>query len=282
MTIIDNLSTGRRENINPKAKFIEMDIKDEGIKELFAAENFDAINHQAAQIDVRTSVRDPRYDAEINILGSINLYQAAMESGVKKVVFASTGGAIYGEQEYFPADEDHPTRPCSPYGIAKLVNEKYLYYYREVFGLEYTILRYANVYGPRQNHRGEAGVVAIFVNKMLDGEQPVINGDGLNKRDYVFVGDVVRANLIAIEDECKGIYNVGTSLETDVNFIFRKLKELTGSNCDEVHGPAKAGEQRRSLVSYDKLNREFGWEPQVDFGKGMEETVEYFKGLREK
>ncbi|MBI5325183.1 MAG: NAD-dependent epimerase/dehydratase family protein [Ignavibacteriae bacterium] len=205
--IIDNFSSGRKENVNHKATLIEMDINDEKVDELFKIEKFDIINHHAAQMDVRFSVDNPRFDATTNILGSLNLYESAKKYGVKKVIFASTGGAVYGEQDYFPADENHPTSPCSPYGIAKLANEKYLFYYKQIFGMEHVIFRYVNVYGPRQNPHGEAGVVAIFINKMLSGNQPVINGDGLNTRDYVFVEDVVKANLLALKSNVSGIYN---------------------------------------------------------------------------
>ncbi len=282
VVIIDNLSTGRLENLNPKAKFIQKDINDISIDQIFKEEKFDIINHQAAQIDVRISVDDPRLDAETNVLGSLNLYEAAKKHGVKKIIVASSGGAIYGDQEYFPADENHPTNPCSPYGIAKLVNEKYLYYYQYVYGIKFVALRYGNVYGPRQNHRGEAGVVAIFANKMLDGEQPVINGDGKNTRDYVFVGDVVKANVAALNKNASGPYNVGTAIETDVNFIFNILNESLGSGCKEIHGPAKDGEQRRSVISYARLKNEFNWSPDVDFADGLKITADYFKGIREK
>ncbi|MGA2297164.1 MAG: NAD-dependent epimerase/dehydratase family protein [FCB group bacterium] len=275
--IIDNFSTGKRENLNPKAKLIEMDITDEKVKDIFKKEKFDLLNHHAAQMDVRFSVNNPIFDARTNIIGGINLYESAKATGVKKVIFSSTGGAIYGEQDYFPADEEHPLRPCSPYGIAKLSNEKYLFYYKEVYGIDYVCLRYANVYGPRQNPHGEAGVVAIFTNKMLSGEQPVINGDGLNTRDYVFVADVVRANLLALENNVSGIYNVATSIENDVNYIFRKLKQFTNSDCKEIHGEAKSGEQRRSVCSYKKISESHGWKPTVSFDDGLEKTVEFFR-----
>jgi len=189
--ILDNLSTGFEKNINPKAKFINADITSLSIFEIFSKEKFDVVNHHAAQIDVRKSVADPIFDANTNILGTINLLQACTKTGVKKFMFASTGGAVYGEQEYFPADENHPTNPVSPYGITKLTIEKYLYFYKNEYGLNYTILRYANVYGPRQNPFGEAGVVAIFASKLLKNENPVINGEGKQTRDYVFVEDVV-------------------------------------------------------------------------------------------
>jgi len=277
VVVLDNLSTGVEENINTNAKFIQIDINDNKIDKIFKEEKFDVVNHHAAQIDVRISVNNPRLDANINILGSLNLYEAAKKHGVKKIIFASTGGAIYGEQDYFPADENHPLRPCSPYGIAKLVNEKYLYYYKEVFGINHTILRYGNIYGPRQNPLGEAGVVAIFINKMLNNQQAVINGDGKNTRDYVFVNDIVRGNLLALKDNVNGIYNLSTAVEHDVNYIFRKLKELIGVDMKEVHGEAKKGEQIRSVVSYQKIKNEHGWEPLTSLDEGLKLTVDYFK-----
>jgi len=209
VVVVDNLSSGSIENLNPKAKFYEMDIRDSDIEDLFKNEKPDVVNHHAAQMDVRKSVEDPIYDADVNIIGSLNLLQNCIKYGVKKFIFASTGGAIYGEQDYFPADEEHPTRPLSPYGVAKLTVEKYLYFYKEVHGLNYVVLRYANIYGPRQNPHGEAGVVAIFTSKMLKGEQPVINGDGFQTRDYTFVGDVVRANVLALSYEKSDVFNIG-------------------------------------------------------------------------
>lgn len=277
VVILDNLSTGKMENVNPKAKFYQIDLLDEGLEKILKEEQFDIINHHAAQIDVRYSVANPQFDAKTNIVGSLNLYEAAKNSGVKKIIFASTGGAIYGEQDYFPADENHPTRPCSPYGIAKLANEHYLFYYKTEYNLDYVCVRYTNVYGPRQNPHGEAGVVAIFINKMLKGEQPLINGNGFNQRDYVFVKDVVKANVIALKDEAQGIYNVCTGIETNVNQIFNKLKELSGSDCYEMHGDAKPGEQKRSICTYKKINDKFGWKPQYDLVEGLKLTVEFFK-----
>ncbi len=277
VVIIDNLSTGKSENLNPAAKFYKMDITDEKILELFKQEKFDIINHQAAQIDVRISVDEPCFDAQTNIIGSLNLYESAKKTGVKKIIFASSGGAIYGEQINFPATEDDPTEPISPYGIAKLINEKYLYYYESVHNVDYVCLRYANVYGPRQNYLGEAGVVAIFINKMLTGQQAIINGDGLNTRDYIYVSDVVEANSIALMDYCSGIYNIGTAIEHNVNFIFKKLKELTKSDCIEFHSEAKAGEQRRSVISYQKIKDKFNWQPEIDLETGLAMTVDYFK-----
>lgn len=277
VVVIDNLITGFKENINPKAKFIEMDIKDSRLEELFQSEKFEIVNHHAAQMDIRISVNNPIFDAQTNIIGGINIYEAARKSGVKKIIFASTGGAIYGEQSYFPADEEHPTNPCSPYGISKLTNEKYLYYYKNEYNIDYAILRYGNVFGPRQSYKGEAGVVAIFVNKILSGEQSVINGDGLNTRDYVYIEDVVNANLFALNDNFHGIYNVSTGKETDVNTIFDLIVKISGSNCKEYHGPAKPGEQRRSVCSYDKIQNDFNWSPKTKLDDGLKKTFDYFK-----
>ena len=197
VVILDNFSSGKIENCNPKARIITMDITAEAINNLFEKERFDVLNHHAAQMDVRVSVNDPQFDASTNILGGLNLYEAAKKNGVKKIIFASSGGTVYGEQQEFPASEDHPKQPLSPYGISKLANEHYLYYYKQEYGISSVILRYANIYGPRQNPHGEAGVVAIFTNKLLAGQEPVINGDGLQTRDYVFVSDVVQANIHA-------------------------------------------------------------------------------------
>ncbi|MGA7836772.1 MAG: NAD-dependent epimerase/dehydratase family protein, partial [Ignavibacteriaceae bacterium] len=247
--IIDNLSTGFEKNINPKANFIKADICDKNLSQLFEKEKFDIVNHHAAQMDVRRSVADPAFDANTNIIGTINLLQNCVNTGVNKFMFASTGGAVYGEQDYFPADEKHPTSPLSPYGISKLAVEKYLYFYNAQYKLNYSILRYANIYGPRQNPFGEAGVIAIFTTKLLNKEQPVINGNGEQTRDYVFVGDVVKANLLALTDGNTDIYNVGTGLETNVNEIFNKLNSIIGNGQQEKHGPAVAGEQMRSVIT---------------------------------
>lgn len=277
VTIIDDLSMGRTENVNPKAKFYLMDIRAEEIEKMFEIEKFDVICHQAAQMDVRKSVDDPLFDARVNILGTLNLLQTCIRFNVKKVLFASTGGAVYGDQEVFPCDENHPTRPVSPYGIGKLTVEKYLFYYHLEYGLKYVILRYSNVYGPRQNPLGEAGVIAIFTHKFLTRNQPIINGDGNQTRDYVFVGDVVQANLKALEFNGNEILNVGTGIETDVNQIFHLINENTGGKTKEVHGPAKPGEQRRSVISYEKAEQILGWKPEVNLEEGLRKTVNYFK-----
>jgi UDP-glucose 4-epimerase len=278
VSVIDNLSTGRKENLNPQARFHELDIRDApAVKRLFAEGGFDVVNHHAAQMDVRRSVADPVFDASVNILGVLTLLESAVASGVRRVIFASSGGAIYGEQDFFPADESHPTRPISPYGVAKLATEQYLYYYRTVHGLGSVCLRYANVFGPRQNPEGEAGVVAIFASRMLKKEQPVINGDGTQTRDYVYVADVVRANVLALGYKGSGIFNVGTGVETDVNRLFNSLRSATGAACQERHAEAKLGEQMRSVLDNSWIRKELGWAPAVSLDEGIAATVEFFR-----
>ena len=277
VVIVDNLSGGVLENINPKAKFYQLDVRSEKLEDVFQKEKIDVVNHLAAQMDVRRSVDDPKFDASVNVLGGLNLFESARKHRVKKIIFSSTGGAIYGEQDYFPADEAHPMRPLSPYGITKLCTEKYLFFYKAVYGIDHVILRYANVYGPRQNPHGEAGVVAIFCNKMLKGEKPFINGDGKQTRDYTFVSDVVKANLLALKLDKSAIYNVGTSIESDVNKLFYELRNHLNPSCPEQHAPAKAGEQQRSVISFKKIEQELGWHPTVQLDEGLRLTAEYFK-----
>lgn len=277
VVIVDNLSMGRMENVNPRAKFVKMNIQDAEIVELFEKEKFDVVNHHAAQMDVRLSVADPIFDANNNILGTINLLQAAVKNGVKKFMFISSGGAIYGEHDYFPADEEHPTRPLSPYGITKLTGEKYIHFYHHVYDLNFVILRYANIYGPRQSPTGEAGVVAIFSSRMLNGEQATVNGDGLQTRDYVFVGDVVNANLKALDYDSNDYFNIATGIETDVNELFHQLNHLTNANAKDIHGPAQPGEQLRSVLNIQKAKKLLNWIPQVSLNEGLAQTVEFFK-----
>lgn len=278
VSIVDNLSTGKRSNLNTNAEFHETDIRDaEAVAKIFERGGFDVVNHHAAQMDVRRSVADPMYDASVNIVGMLSLLESCVKTGVKKVVFASSGGAIYGEQDYFPADEMHATRPISPYGAAKLAGEQYLFYYKAAYELGSVSLRYANVYGPRQNPEGEAGVVAIFASKMLEGKQPIINGDGRQTRDYVYIGDVVRANILALEYDGSGVFNIGTGIETDVNTLFRELKRAIDSPATEQHGPAKKGEQLRSVLNAERITKMLGWKPTVPLEEGFRKTVEYFR-----
>jgi len=278
VVIIDNLSTGFEYNVNPKAKFIKADITDfEKIEKIFSEESPEIVYHFAAQIDVRKSVSDPLFDARTNIMGTLNLIKISNDIKLKKFIFSSTGGAIYGDTDVRPTPENHPEWPLSPYGIAKLATDKFLNYYSEVFGLKYVSLRYGNVYGPRQNPYGEAGVVAIFLNKMLNGGQPVINGDGNQTRDYVYVKDVVKANILSLENIDKvGIYNVGTSIEISVNDLFKEINKNFDNKYKEVHGPAKLGEQKTSCLSYGKIKKDMNFIPETDFSEGIKETYKWF------
>jgi UDP-glucose 4-epimerase len=275
--VVDNLITGKRRNINRAARFYKTDIQSWRLERVFRNERPNVVMHLAAQMDVRKSVEDPMFDAQVNILGTLNVLQQAVKHGVRKVIFSSSGGAIYGEQETYPAPETHVLKPLSPYGLSKLCGEQYLSYFQRVSGLQAVSLRYANVYGPRQDPEGEAGVVAIFIQKMLNNEQPVINGNGRQTRDFVFVDDVVEANLAMIGQETQGTYNVGTGVETSINDLFRILVQHTGSACKEIHGPAKKGEQARSVIDNAKLRQELSWEPKADLSEGLKKTVEYFQ-----
>jgi len=275
--VVDNLATGKRRNINRAARFYKMDIQSWRLERVFRNERPNVVMHLAAQMDVRKSVEDPMFDAQVNVLGTLNVLQQAVKHGVRKVIFSSSGGAIYGEQETYPAPESHVMKPLSPYGLSKLCGEQYLSYFQRVSGLQAVSLRYANVYGPRQDPEGEAGVVAIFIQKMLNNEQAVINGNGRQTRDFVFVEDVVEANLAMMGQETQGTYNVGTGVETSINDLFRILVQHTGSNCKEIHGPAKKGEQARSVIDSTKLRQEVSWEPKADLSEGLKKTVEYFR-----
>jgi UDP-glucose 4-epimerase len=277
VSVIDNLSTGKRKNVNREAVLYKADICSSRLDRIFKREAPVVIVHLAAQMNVRRSTEDPMFDANVNILGTINLLQLAIKYGARKMVFASSGGAVYGEQHQFPAPETHPTAPLSPYGISKLSCEYYLEYFRHVAGLGYTALRFGNVYGPRQNPEGEAGVIAIFSQQLLKGQQSLINGNGLQTRDYVYVRDVVEAVMTASDQHVHGIYNVGTGVETTVNDIFGRLKALTQVDCKELHGPAKKGEQLRSVLDCSKLTEDTGWEPTVSLAEGLAETVEFFQ-----
>ncbi len=278
--IIDNLSTGVEGNIPKKAKFFKVDIKSVVIDKIFERTKPAVLCHHAAQVDVRKSTQDPIFDAETNIIGTLNLLNACVKHKVKKVIFASTGGAIYGEQKYFPADEEHPVNPFSPYGVAKLTIEKYLQFYQQNHGIQFISLRYANVYGPRQNPFGEAGVVAIFAERLLRKKKAIIFGDGTQTRDFVFVDDVVEANLLALNYSQSDIFNIGTGIETDINCIFRLLKKMTGSAQKEIYAPPKPGEQKRSVLDCTRAEKLLGWKPKYDLPEGIAKTVEFFKRQR--
>lgn len=280
VAILDDLSTASGENLPQAAEFHRCDIRSAEAAELVASLAPKAIFHQAAQMDVRRSTREPRFDAEVNILGTLNLLEAATAAGVEQFLFASTGGAIYGEQERFPATEDHPCRPVSPYGVAKLACERYLYYFHVENGLSATCLRYANVYGERQNPRGEAGVVAIFAEKMLANEPCTINGDGLQTRDYIHVSDVVDTNMAALGAAGFRVYNVGTGVETSVVEIFDTLARVLDADLPRKHGPAKPGEQRRSVIDGTRGRRELGVAAPLGLMEGLRRTAEWFRQRR--
>jgi UDP-glucose 4-epimerase len=277
VVIVDNLSTGKRRHLNRAARFCKLDIQSWRLERVFRNERPNIVMHLAAQMDVRKSVEDPIFDAQVNVLGTLNVLQQAIKHGVRKVVFSSSGGAIYGEQEIYPVPESHVTRPLSPYGISKFCGEQYLSYYQRVSGLQIVSLRYANVYGPRQDPDGEAGVVAIFIQKLLNNEQAIVNGNGRQTRDFIYVDDVVEANLAVMGQETQGTYNVGTGEETSINDLLRILIAHTNSTCKEIHGPAKTGEQVRSVIDSNKLRQELSWEPRTELSEGLKRTVDYFR-----
>jgi UDP-glucose 4-epimerase len=275
--IVDDFSTGQKANVNSKATLHRVDIAENEAAQLIGQIKPDVLSHHAAQMDVRHSVADPTFDARVNILGFINLLEAAKNSGVKKVIFASSGGAVYGEQEVFPAAESHPTHPASPYGVSKRAGELYLSYYHQAFGLPYIALRYANVYGPRQSTKGEAGVVAIFISQLLAEKPPTINGDGKQTRDYVFVGDVVKANVAALETSHLGGINIGTGRETDVVTLCRMLQQRADSKVEALYGPAKTGEQMRSCLDISLAARVLDWRPNIGLEEGLTQTLAYYR-----
>lgn len=277
VVVVDDLSSGKRANLPAAAKFYHADIRSPEAREIVRNERPEVLSHHAAQMDVRRSVADPAFDAEINVLGLINILEGAREVGAERVIFASSGGATYGEQTEFPAPETHVHNPLSPYGITKATGEHYLFYYHAVYGLPYVALRYGNVFGPRQDPHGEAGVVAIFTERLLAGQTPTINGDGKQTRDYVFVGDVVRANVAALTTSFVGPVNIGTAIETDVNTLYAHLRVLTGSPHQAQHGPAKAGEQRRSVIAIARAAEVLGWRPEMPLEEGLRRTVEFFR-----
>jgi UDP-glucose 4-epimerase len=277
--VIDDFSTGQEKNLNPRAELHRFDIADPGSVRLIEEIKPGVLNHHAAQMDVRRSVADPAFDARTNIIGFITLLEACKNAQVGKVLFSSSGGAVYGDREPIPATESHETLPLSPYGVSKLTGELYLSYYRMALGLPYVALRYANIYGPRQSSAGEAGVVAIFISQLLAGKNPIINGDGKQTRDYVFVGDVVKANLAALKTNYVGPVNIGTGVETDVVAICNELRRGIAPQIEALHGPAKLGEQRRSCLDASLAGKVLGWKPEVSLQAGLAKTIAYYRGL---
>jgi UDP-glucose 4-epimerase len=280
VTVLDNLSTGKEENINPEVKFYNVDLLDmESLELVFREFKPDVVNHHAAQIDVRKSVEDPAFDAETNIIGSINLFELSINAGVSRIIFSSTGGALYGELEKLPASEDTSIEPLSPYGVAKYCAENYLNYFKRLYGIERVILRYANVYGPRQDPLGEAGVVAIFTGKILKGEKPVIYGDGTQTRDYIYVEDVVKANVLALEGK-EGIYNIGTGKETSVNELIEVFSKVLGREIKSEYAPPRKGEVHRISLGADMAKKELGFVPKYSLEEGLKKTIEWYTSLR--
>ena len=277
VVILDDLSTGQRSRLPKGARFVEGDIRRFDLEGLLNDANVDTILHYAAQIDVRKSVEDPVFDAEVNVLGTIRIAQAALAAGVTQIVFASSGGAIYGDPEGFAADENHPTNPVSPYGVAKLAGEKYLFGLAHGTSLVVTALRFANVYGPRQDGRGEAGVIGIWMKKLLEGGECLINGGGDQSRDFVFVGDVVRANLGAAARRKAGVINVGTGVETSVNRLYDLVAAACGTPRPARRAPAKSGEQMRSVLDVTKSRTALGLTALVPLPDGLSRTAAWFR-----
>jgi len=285
VAVVDDLSTGFRENLNPRIRFWRVDIRGTDLPRVVADFRPEMINHHAAQMSVSVSVRDPRHDADINILGTLNLLEAAVRNGVRRVIFASTGGAVYGDLVAVPTDETASPQPVSPYGVAKLSIERYLHAYQVMHGLCSVALRYSNVYGPRQSPHGEAGVVAIFSRAIFEKRELTVNGDGEQTRDYIYVGDVVLANMLASEIALSQeflVVNIGTGVETSVNGILRMFREITGNDIASRHGPARPGEQRRSVLNSGLAERVIGWKSSTDLKTGLALTFEWFatKGRR--
>ena len=277
VVIIDDLSSGEMRFVNPKANFYQLNIHSPDVKKILEKEKIAAINHHAAQISVSESVSDPLFDANSNIIGTLQLLQNAVSLEIDKFVFASTGGAMYGEQTTFPASEEHPCHPLSPYGISKLCAEHYINYFRTQHGLNTTVLRYSNVYGPHQNPHGEAGVVAIFCQRLMKGLPPVICGDGEQTRDFISVRDVAQANIIALDSKCNGTFNIGTGKETSVNFLTKELLKVSEVTTSAKYSPPRNGEQGRSSIDSKKLLESFGWKPCISLEGGLLETINYFK-----
>ena len=277
VVVVDNLSTGCRENVNPQTKLYELNIGGQGLAEVFDLERPDIICHHAAQIDLRRSVTEPLFDAQENILGSLNVIVNSVHYRVAKFIYASSGGAIYGEPQSLPVDENHPINPVSQYGVSKHTVEHYLHLYALQYGINYVVLRYANVYGARQNPFGEAGVVAIFARQMLEGKQPTIFGPGNKTRDYTHVSDVVAANLLAMERGTNAICNIGTGVETSDQEIFDAVAEAVGYDDPPLYTSVRPGEVQRMCLDWSRAERELGWHPTLSLKEGITKTVAYFK-----
>lgn len=277
VAVVDNLSSGSREFVNPKATFYELDIRSEDIRSIFEKEKPEVVNHLAAQIDVRRSVEEPMFDAEVNIRGSLNVLESAVKTGVKKLLFASTGGAIYGEPEHLPVSEGYWPRPICHYGAAKYSVEHYIYLYRHLYGIDFTILRFPNVYGPRQNPHGEAGVCSILIGLMLEGRAPTLFGYGKPLRDYVYVGDIARANVLALEKGSGETLNLGSSIGTSVREIFDILKKILSFPDDPILKELRPGEICEIYITGERAWQVLGWSPTVELKEGLQRTVDYIR-----
>ncbi len=278
LAVFDNLSSGRREFVDPRATLFVGDLTSAGdVERCVAGFKPEVVCHHAAQIDVRHSVTDPIHDARTNVLGSLTLLQSCTRQGVRKVIYSSTGGALYGEGRFLPATEDHPVNPESPYGVSKHTVEHYLYLWKLLHGLDYTVLRYPNIYGPRQNPHGEAGVNAIFIGLMLDGQRPRIFGSGDQVRDYLYVGDVVAANRIALERGSGLVLNLGTGVGTSVNDIVRTINDLLGTRIEPIYEPPRPGEVQRIYLDASRARETLGWTPTVTFADGLRRTIEWHR-----
>jgi UDP-glucose 4-epimerase len=280
VAVVDDLSAGDTGNVDPRVRLYRVDVAAGGLDAVFKAERPEIVNHHAAHVSVRRSVEDPQRDATVNVLGAINVLEAARTYGTRRVIFASTGGAIYGEQDGPPADESHPCRPRSPYAVAKLAVEYYLDYYRATYGLDAVVLRYANVYGPRQNPHGEAGVIAAIMERLRAGATPTIFGDGEQVRDYVYVGDVVRANLASLHGELPrhetAVINIGTGIGTSVNRLWTLIAATTRASLTPAYAPPRAGDVRRSVLDASRAKRALAWEPEIELARGIERTWAWF------
>jgi len=281
VTAVDDLSHGKREAVPDKFDLVVLDVRDPKLMGVMEKRRPDAVVHLAAQMDVRKSVADPLFDASVNVLGTLGALESARRAGARRFVFASSGGAVYGEQDVFPATEAHPRRPASPYGTSKLCGEEYVEHYRRAHGISTLCLRYANVYGPGQDPLGEAGVVAIFLHHLLEGRAPRINGDGLQTRDFVYVEDVARANAMAVESVASGALNIGTACESNIVQLAEKLVKATGGPAP-THGPQAPGEQRRSVIDPAAARKALAWEPRVGFEEGLERTAQWFEQQRKR
>jgi len=277
VTVLDDLSTGKKKNLNARARFVAADVRDPNISTLFAESRFEVVNHLASQIDVRKSVQDPFFDASVNILGALRLLECCRSYGVRKFIFSSSGGTIYGECPTQPAKEEDASRPESPYGISKATVEKYIHFYGDVYRLPFTILRYGNAYGPRQDPHGEAGVVAIFIGKLLAKEGITIYGTGTQERDYVYVSDIVRANIAALSKGENTVFNIGTGIAVSVNTLYDQLAHIDPHALPATYAPARTGELARSVLNIDRAGKQLGWKPDTSLAKGLKDTYHYFE-----